>query len=185
MTTALKGAGDGNDTLVRYGQFVRSLVQKVVIAPSPDNRRADLTIHGRLAVASRDYSARMRGHYHRNCSTRVEAGEFSDVKEKAYYLSGFQAILEREADWKQFQVSAVAGARLQPASTLGCHWPLSPPPIRTSRSSFSICSSQTAFTSSTRCAVCSPSQTSASLLISKYFEYRASTSPPRDALHCQ
>ncbi|TCU28807.1 hypothetical protein [Rhizobium azibense] len=49
MTTALKGAGNGSDTLTGYGQFVRSLVQKVVIAPSPDNRRADLTIHGRLA----------------------------------------------------------------------------------------------------------------------------------------
>lgn len=49
MTTALKGADAGNDTLAGYGQFVRSLVQKVVIAASPDNRRADLTIHGRLA----------------------------------------------------------------------------------------------------------------------------------------
>lgn len=38
MTTALKGAGNGNDMLAGYGQFVRSLVQKVMIAPSPDNR---------------------------------------------------------------------------------------------------------------------------------------------------
>ena len=73
MTTALKGgAGDGNDTLAGYGQFVRSLVQKVVIAPSPDNRRADLTIHGRLASilasieAFQDYSMSMREHYQRN-----------------------------------------------------------------------------------------------------------------------
>ncbi|WP_132662118.1 hypothetical protein [Rhizobium azibense] len=117
MTTALKGAGNGSDTLTGYGQFVRSLVQKVVIAPSPDNRRADLTIHGRLASilasmeAIQDYSARMREHYHRDYSTRVKAGEFSDVKGKAYYLSRFQAILkEKEADWKRLQVSVVAGA---------------------------------------------------------------------------
>ncbi|TCA72213.1 hypothetical protein E0H62_20025 [Rhizobium leguminosarum bv. viciae] len=125
MTTALKGAGDSNDTLAGYGQFVRSLVQKVVIAPSPDNRRADLTIHGRLASilasmeAFQDYSARMREHYHRDYSTRVKAGEFSDVKGKAYYLSRFQAILkEKEADWKRLQVSVVAGAGFEPAARL-------------------------------------------------------------------
>lgn len=56
-----------------------------------------------------------------------------------------------------------------------CHLLLSLPPIRTSHSSFSICSSQTTFTSSSKCAVRSPSQTSASSLISKCFEYRAFT----------
>ena len=123
MTTALKGADAGNDTLAGYGQFVRSLVQKVVIAPSPDNRRADLTIHGRLASilasmeAFQDYSARMRDHYQRDYSNRVKADEFSDVKGRAFYLSRFQAILkEKEADWKRLQVSVVAGAGFEPAA---------------------------------------------------------------------
>lgn len=54
---------------------------------------------------------RMREHYQRDYSTRVKAGEFGDVRGKAYYLSRFQAILKKkEADWKRLQVSLVAGA---------------------------------------------------------------------------
>lgn len=56
----------------------------------------------------------MREHYHRDYSTRVKAGGFSDVNGKAYYLSRFQAILkEKEADWKRLQISVVAGGRIQ------------------------------------------------------------------------
>jgi len=37
------------DAVQGHFNLMRELVQKVVIAPSPDGKSADLTIHGRLA----------------------------------------------------------------------------------------------------------------------------------------
>ncbi|MDH0617021.1 hypothetical protein N5D47_26720, partial [Agrobacterium sp. GD03871] len=88
------------------------LVQKVVIAPSPDNRRAELTIHGRLAsilasmAAFQEYSAGLTERHRNEFARRVRAGEFSSQSEKLAYLERFRAVLaEAEADWKLLQVS--------------------------------------------------------------------------------
>ena len=123
MTSALKGAGNGNDTLAGYGQFVRSLVQKVVIAPSPDIRRAELTIHGRLASilasmeAFQDYSAGTRAEHKNEYARRVRAGGFRDSRDKLDYLNRFRtALSEKEAFWKRLQVFLVAGAGFEPAA---------------------------------------------------------------------
>ncbi len=124
MTTALKGKNsEKNETLAAYGEFVRSLIPKVVVAPSDDGKLANLTIHGRLATilasmeAFQDYSTRMREHYHRDYTTRVQAGEFGDAKGKIFYLGRVQEILrKKEASWRQLQVSVVAGAGFEPAA---------------------------------------------------------------------
>jgi hypothetical protein len=107
---------------------------------------------------------------------RLRAGELDAAQKQKKLLDAYAEELSvKRLEWQNIQVSVVAGARLEPALTPGCHWLLSLPPIRTPQSTFSICSSQTTFTSSSKRAVRSPSQTSASSLISKCFEYRAFT----------
>jgi len=182
LTAIARTGASEQDDVQRYFNFLRQLIQKVVIAPSADLKSADLTIHGHLAAvlasmhAFQEYSASLTERHRNEFARRVRAGEFNNLSEKLAYLERFRVVLaEAEAEWKLSQVSVVAGARLEPASTPGCHPLLSLPPIRTLHSSFLICSSQTTFTSSSRCAVRSPSQTSASSLISKCFEYRAFT----------
>lgn len=60
---------------------LRELVQKVVVAPSPDGKSTDLTIHGRLATilasmkAFQDYSAGMRADFTNDYARRVKDGE--------------------------------------------------------------------------------------------------------------
>ncbi len=66
LITVVRFGKSEHDAVRGHFNVVRELVQKVVIASSPDGKSADLTIHGRLATilasmkAFQDYSAGMR-----------------------------------------------------------------------------------------------------------------------------
>ena len=95
--TALTRTGNTeHDDVQQHFNFLRELVQKVVIAPSADGASADLTIHGRLAsiLASmavlQDYSAGIREEHKNGYARRVSAGGFRDVKERLDFLDRFR-----------------------------------------------------------------------------------------------
>ena len=123
MTTVVRTGASEHDDVQRHFNFLRELMQKVVIAPSADGKSAELTIHGRLAgvlasmQAYQDYSAGLHERHANDYTRGVRAGEFRDNKEKLDYLARFRAVLaEAEADWKALQVSVVAGAGFEPAA---------------------------------------------------------------------
>ncbi len=103
--------------------FVRELVQKVLIVPSADGKAAELTIVGRLASilasmqAFQDYSAGLRQRHHDEYTRRAKSGEFTNLQERLDFQAHFQAVLaEAKAEWKMLQVSVVAGAGFEPAA---------------------------------------------------------------------
>ncbi|TRL35322.1 hypothetical protein, partial [Rhizobium straminoryzae] len=49
LTAVARAGASEHDDVQRHFNFLRELVQKVVIAPSADGKSAELTIHGRLA----------------------------------------------------------------------------------------------------------------------------------------
>ncbi|MCD4660388.1 MAG: recombinase family protein [Agrobacterium sp.] len=123
LTAMVRTGVSEHDDVQRHFNFVRQLVQKVVIAPSADGKSADLTIHGHLAAvlasmqAFQEYSAGLTERHRNDFARRVRAGEFNDQSEKLAYLERFRAVLaEAEADWKLLQVSVVAGAGFEPAA---------------------------------------------------------------------
>ena len=75
------------DAVQGHFNLMRELVQKVVVAPSPDGKSADLTIHGRLASilasmkAFQDYSKAMRADFTDDYARRVRAGELKGQKQ--------------------------------------------------------------------------------------------------------
>ncbi|MFS2324265.1 hypothetical protein U2P60_02365 [Brucella sp. H1_1004] len=82
------------------------MVQKVVIAPSPDCKSADLTIHGHLAAvlasmqAFQEYSTGLKERHRNDFARRVRAGEFNNQSEKLAYLERCSAVIaEAEAEW--------------------------------------------------------------------------------------
>jgi len=50
LTAVARTGASEHDDVQRHFNFLRELVQKVVIAPSADGKSAELTIHGRLPV---------------------------------------------------------------------------------------------------------------------------------------
>ncbi|WP_343203393.1 recombinase family protein [Hoeflea sp.] len=66
LTAFTRTGNTEHDDVQQHFNFLRELIQKVVIAPSADGKSADLTIHGRLALilasmaAFQDYSAGLR-----------------------------------------------------------------------------------------------------------------------------
>ncbi len=123
LTAVARAGASEHDDVQRHFNFLRELVQKVVIAPSVDGKSAELTIHGRLAgvIASmqafQDYSAGLREQHANEFARRLRAGEFRDRAEKMAYLSRFEAVLaEEETSWRRLQVSVVAGAGFEPAA---------------------------------------------------------------------
>ena len=123
LTAIVRTGKSEHDAVQGHFNLVRELVQKVVIAPSPDGKTADLTIHGRLASilasmkAFQDYSKAMRADFTDDYARRVRAGAFKSQKEKLDFVARFRAVLaEEEADWKRLQVSVVAGAGFEPAA---------------------------------------------------------------------
>ncbi|OJF95658.1 hypothetical protein [Pararhizobium antarcticum] len=126
MAALTKIARTGNtehDEVLRRFNFIRDLVQKVLIVPSADGKAADLTVASRMAFilasmqAFQEYSAGLRERHANEFARRVRAGEFSDINEKLDFTARFCAVLaEEEADWKRLQVSLVAGAGFEPAA---------------------------------------------------------------------
>lgn len=117
LTAIAHTGASEQDDVQRHFNFLRQLVQKLVIAPSSDGKTADLTIHGHLAAvlasmqAFQEYSAGLTGWHRNEFARRVRVGEFKDQTEKLAYLDRFRAVpAEAEADWKLLQVSLVAGA---------------------------------------------------------------------------
>ena len=112
-----------HDAVQQHFEFLRELVQKVIILPSPDGKAAELTIIGRLASilasmqAFQEYSAGLRERRKNDFARRVRAGEFANSAEKLAFLDRFRAILaSEEAEWRRLQVSVVAGAGFEPAA---------------------------------------------------------------------
>ena len=70
LTHIVRAGKSERDEVQRHFQFLRSLVQKVTVAPWVDGRKADLTITGGLAsilasmAAWQDYSATLRRQHH-------------------------------------------------------------------------------------------------------------------------
>ena len=123
LTVVARTGNTENDDVQRHFNFVRELVQKVVIVPSADGKAAELTIVGRLASilasmqAFQEYSAGLRQRHHDEYTRRAKAGEFSNLQERLDFQKRFQAVLAKaEADWKVLQVSVVAGAGFEPAA---------------------------------------------------------------------
>ena len=123
LTTVARTGASQNDDVQRHFNFLRELVQKVVIAPSADSKSADLTIHGRLAgvlasmQAFQEHSAGSRERHKNDFARRVRAGDFVNNPEKLAFLDRFRAILvSEEAEWRRLQVSVVAGAGFEPAA---------------------------------------------------------------------
>lgn len=73
--------------------IVRELVQKVIVAPSPDGKSADLTIHGRLATilgsmkALHEHSKAMRADFVDDYVRRVKDGELKGQKEQRFAIT--------------------------------------------------------------------------------------------------
>ena len=95
--TALTWTGNTeHDDVQQHFNFLRELVQKVVIAPSADGASADLTNRGRLAsilasmAAFQDYSAGIREEHKNGNARRVRAGGFRDVKKRLDFLDRFR-----------------------------------------------------------------------------------------------
>ncbi|SIP88369.1 hypothetical protein SAMN05880561_1012 [Rhizobium sp. RU33A] len=104
LTAVARAGASEHDDVQRHFNFLRELVQKVVIAPSADGKSAELTIHGRLAgvlasmQAFQDYTAGLREQHANEFARRVRAGEFKDRAERLGYLNGFHAVVaERDA----------------------------------------------------------------------------------------
>ena len=123
LTTVARTGNTERDDVQRHFNFIRELVQMVLIEPSADGKFADLTVVGRLASilasmqAFQEYSAGLRDRHRNEYARRVRAGEFRDSKEKLEFLSHFRAVLaEAVAEWKVLQVSLVAGAGFEPAA---------------------------------------------------------------------
>ncbi|MCP8897430.1 hypothetical protein KYK29_21095 [Shinella daejeonensis] len=123
LTMAVRAGNSEHDAVKGHFNIVRELVQKVVIAPSPDGKSADLTIHGRLATilasmkAFHEHSKAMRADFTDDYARRVRASAFKSQKEKIDFQARFRAVLaDEEADWKRLQVSLVAGAGFEPAA---------------------------------------------------------------------
>ena len=117
LTMAVRAGNSKHDAVKEHFNVVRELVQKVVVAPSPDGKSADLTIHGRLATilasmkAFHEHSKAMRADFTDDYAQRLKDGELKGQKAKLDFVARFRAVLaEEEADWKRLQVSVVAGA---------------------------------------------------------------------------
>lgn len=117
LTVVARTGNSENDDVQRHFNFIRELVQKVIIVPSADGKAAELTIVGRLASilasmrAFQDYSAGLRQRHHDEYTRRAKASEFDNLQERLDFQARFQALLAKaEADWKRLQVSLVAGA---------------------------------------------------------------------------
>ncbi len=128
---------------------LRGLIEKISLTPGSELGKIYATLHGELGTIP-------------NWTERQGIEKAAKTTKPVADATGWSLLV-------------VAGGTIRTRFDSCCHLLLSLPPIRTSHSSFSICSSQTTFTSSSKCAVRSPSQTSASSLISKCFEYRALT----------
>ncbi|QGG93288.1 hypothetical protein GH983_22325 (plasmid) [Agrobacterium sp. MA01] len=102
--STLKSAFDAMTAIVRHGNpaddvaagqfnFLRELVQKVVVLPSTDGKTAELTVHGRLAAilasikAIDEHTAQKRGAFHAEFTRRVKAREFRTTEEKLDILT--------------------------------------------------------------------------------------------------
>ncbi|WP_313193428.1 recombinase family protein [Shinella zoogloeoides] len=123
LTMAVRAGNSECDAVKEQFNIVRELVQKVVIAPSPDGKSADLTIHGRLASilasmkAFHEHSKAMRADFVDDYAQRLKDGELKGQKAKLDFVARFRSVLaEEEADWKRLQVSVVAGAGFEPAA---------------------------------------------------------------------
>ncbi len=123
MTTVARSGNTEDDAVAQHFNFIRELVQKVVIVPSADGKAAKLTIIGRLASilasmqAFQEYSAGIRQKHHDEFVSRVKSGGFANQQEKLDFHARCKAVLaEAEAEWKMLQVSVVAGAGFEPAA---------------------------------------------------------------------
>ncbi|MCM2477762.1 hypothetical protein HGO38_30405 [Rhizobium sp. CG5] len=123
LTAVARTGNTEHDEVQRHFNFIRELVQKVLVSPSADGKSPDLTIVGRLASilasmqAFHDYSAGSREQHKNEFARRVRASAFNNINEKLEFQNRFHAVLaEEEADWKRLQVSVVAGAGFEPAA---------------------------------------------------------------------
>ncbi len=123
LTMVARTGASEYDDVQRHFNFLRELVQKVVVAPSADGKSAELTIHGRLSgvlasmQAFQEYRAGLSKQNTNDFARRVRAGDFANSAEKLAYLDRFRAILaSEEAEWRRLQVSVVAGAGFEPAA---------------------------------------------------------------------
>jgi hypothetical protein len=123
LTYIARTGNTEHDAVQQHFDFLRSLVQKIIITPSSDGKAAELSIIGRLASilasmrAFQDYSAGIKERHRNEFARRVRAGEFKDRAEKMSYLHRFEAVLaEEETSWRRLQVSVVAGAGFEPAA---------------------------------------------------------------------
>ncbi|MBW9064733.1 hypothetical protein JNB71_15570 [Rhizobium herbae] len=72
--------------------IARQVIQKVVIAPSKDDKSADLTIHGRLAAilagqeAWRDVSRHLREEHSTEFVSKLDASKIKTLAEKTKFL---------------------------------------------------------------------------------------------------
>jgi hypothetical protein len=86
LTTIARTGNTEHDEVQRHFNFVRELVQKVLIEPAADGKSADLTIVGRLASilasmqAFQEYSAGLRERHTNAYARRVRAGGFRITK---------------------------------------------------------------------------------------------------------
>ncbi len=86
LTMAVRAGTSEHDAVKEQFNIVRELVQKVVVAPSPDGKSADLTIHGRLATirasmkAFHEHSKAMRADFVDDYAQRLKDGELKGQK---------------------------------------------------------------------------------------------------------
>ena len=121
LVHVLKNSTDPSKEL--WFNMAREMIQKVVINPSPDNTRAELTIHGRLATIMASMAAweeHSKIYYHEakeEYLILLAQGKFKCIKEKIAFGDRLDKRLAKEKHvWERLQVSVVAGAGFEPAA---------------------------------------------------------------------
>ena len=103
--------------------IVRSLVQKVVIGKTAGHQPATLEVHGQIAsiLAQMDVldimERRFVAEVHTDFIEKLEAGEIETTEKQKKLLDSYEEELRRKyPEWRNLQISLVAGAGFEPAA---------------------------------------------------------------------
>jgi DNA invertase Pin-like site-specific DNA recombinase len=111
------------DEKQRYIDVIRMLVQNVVIGKTPGHQPAELTVHGRIAsilgameaatIVEQQFKYRKNAEF----SEKIDAGILNtDQKQKEFLDAVTEELSIRREEWRNLQVSVVAGAGFEPAA---------------------------------------------------------------------
>jgi hypothetical protein len=111
------------ETRQPFINLVRQFIQKVVIGKTPGHQPASLEVHGRIASilgameASDILEKRFLAGKHNEFLAKGDAGELrSERKQKEFLDACAEELSVRRQQWRNIQVSVVAGAGFEPAA---------------------------------------------------------------------